>query len=251
MSISACIIYQDDLKKLAKLLESLRFCQEVLILSSKNDKQNYCLYNPKIKFIYLNEEIQDFSKIRNEFHKFATCDWLLHIDSDERLTKPLISEIETVVKQNNFEAFYIKREDVFLNAKVKYGELYNASHKGFIRLYRKNSGTWKNNVHEVFELNKGLKASYLKNNFTHLAHESVSSFILKVNNYSTLRSISISNIYFSSNIISIIFLPLIKFIYTFFFKLGFMDREVGFIYSFLMSFHSFLARSKTYASSQK
>jgi len=44
----------------------------------------------------------------------------------------------------------------------------------------------------------------------------------------------------------IIFPPLVKFFYTFFILGGFLDGARGFVYSYMMSFHSFLSRSKLY-----
>jgi hypothetical protein len=49
-----------------------------------------------------------------------------------------------------------------------------------------------------------------------------------------------------TNILAIIFYPFGKFILNYFLKLGFLDGAPGFVYAFMMSFHSFLVRGKLY-----
>jgi len=49
-----------------------------------------------------------------------------------------------------------------------------------------------------------------------------------------------------TTIFEIITFPLFKFIFSYFLKFGFLDGPAGFVYSFFMSFHSFLVRIKLY-----
>ena len=73
------------------------------------------------------------------------------------------------------------------------------------------------------------------------------SFLVKVNFYSTLNAQTFLREKKRTNVFDIFFTPIFKFMYTFFLKLGFMDGAAGFVYSFMMSFHSFLTRAKLYS----
>ena len=46
------------------------------------------------------------------------------------------------------------------------------------------------------------------------------------------------------SIIELVLFPFGKFFYTYFILGGFLDGAAGFVYSFVMSFHSFLVRAK-------
>ena len=151
----------------------------------------------------------------------------------------------SIVKEN---AFYLRRIDYFWNHELKFGEI----KKVRIRLLKKNSGTWMGNVHEEFRIkNSKLKIAKLNNYINHYPHPTLKEFISDVNNYSSIRAEELFNRGTKTNVFEIIFLPFGKFIYNYFFNLGFLDGAVGFTYSFMMSFHSFLVRSKLYQLTNK
>ena len=69
-------------------------------------------------------------------------------------------------------------------------------------------------------------------------------FIKKINYYSSLRAEELYGQGKNINVLEIMFVPALKFIYNYFINLGFLDGAAGFVYAFLMSFHSFLVRAK-------
>jgi hypothetical protein len=69
-------------------------------------------------------------------------------------------------------------------------------------------------------------------------------FIEDVNVYSTMRAEELQKQGKQATVFELIFYPFGKFIYTYFIQRGFLDGPAGFVYSFVMSFHSFLVRAK-------
>ncbi|MEK7523386.1 MAG: hypothetical protein AAB569_07385, partial [Patescibacteria group bacterium] len=117
------------------------------------------------------------------------------------------------------------------------------------RLVKKNSGTWMGTVHEVFHTAN--EVGQLNGYLNHYPHPTLKEFINDINYYSSIRAEELFNRQTKTNIFKIIFFPFGKFIYNYFLNFGFLDGPAGFTYAFMMSFHSFLVKSKLYQLTNK
>ncbi len=253
MKITAIVLTKNDEKNIERCLKSLNFCDEIVVIDDcstdntknkilkikdKNDNLNIKIFEKKLN--------DDFAGQRNFGLNKANNDWILFVDADEEVTQELTSEIVKllngyIVKEN---AFYLKRRDYFWGQELRYGEVRKVRQIGLIRLIKKNSGTWMGSVHEIFYTAK--KTGKLNGFLNHYPHQTLKEFINDINKYSDIRAKELFNRGTKTNIFQIIFFPLSKFIYNYFFNLGFFDGPAGFTYAFMMSFHSFLVRAKLY-----
>ena len=80
----------------------------------------------------------------------------------------------------------------------------------------------------------------------HYAHDGISDFLQTINTYSTIRAEELHDQERRTNAVDILTIPFVKFLYTYVLLRGFRDGPAGFVYSFMMSFHSFLVRGKLY-----
>ncbi|GAB4219284.1 MAG: glycosyltransferase family 2 protein [Candidatus Microgenomates bacterium] len=235
-----------ETKNFKRCLKSLDFVDEIIVVVDKENIK-YLNQQSKIKIFY-NHFNNNFSDQRNFGMAKAKGDWILFLDDDEEITYQLKKEIIKALKSDHKHfAYYIKRRDFFWGREVFFGELKKARNNGIIRLVKKNSGCWHGSVHEEFKLNSN---QYLISRFSgfinHYPHQTLKEFINDINFYSSLRAEELKTIGKKTNIFEIIFFPFFKFILTYFIYLGFLDGPVGFVYSFMMSFHSFLVRAKLY-----
>ena len=76
--------------------------------------------------------------------------------------------------------------------------------------------------------------------------QTIAEFLSEINTYSTIRAKELLDNNISEPNYKAYFYPLFKFVQNYFFRLGFLDGAAGFIYAFMMSFHSFLVRAKLY-----
>lgn len=252
MKITGVILTKNEEKNINRAINSLDFCDEIIIIDdfSSDKTLEIIKKNKKIKFFQKKLD-NDFASQRNFALEKSKNDWLFFLDADEEVSEELKKEIlslkDEFIDKNNLAGFYIKRRDFFLGRELKYGEVKEKRAIGVMRLVRKDSGIWKGKVHEKFFLkNKKLKTKILKSYLNHYPHQTIKEFIADLNFYSSLRAKELYEKGKKTNIFEIIFFPFFKFIYTYFLKLGFLDKEEGFIYSFLMSFHSFLVRAKLF-----
>ncbi len=185
--------------------------------------------------------ITDFAKARNDLLQTVKTSWVMFLDSDEVISPELQAEIEQAIKSSQFEAYSIRRQDSFLGKKLTHGE---TGHSRLVRLARADWGTWQRPVHETW-VGQGRIGS-LHNPLLHTPHASISSFLTKIDHYSSLDADYRYSQNQHSSLAHIFFFPLGKFALNYIFRLGFLDGVPGLIHAIMMSFHSYLTWSKLY-----
>lgn len=205
-----------------------------------------------LTIITLNQkDITDFASARNEELAKAKTGWVLFVDSDEKITPALKEEVLKAIGSNDYDAYYIPRLDTFMGRDLRHGETGSAK---FIRLARKDFGRWERPVHEVWVRRGGsssARTGSLTSPILHTPHASISSFLDKINLYSTIDAEYRYKQGIKSSLWKIWLYPFAKFKYNYFFRLGLLDGTPGAIMAIMMSFHSYLTWTKLYLLWQK
>ena len=239
MKLSAVVLTLNEEKDIGECLRSLKFCDEVLVIDSGSTDQTVKIAASLGADIY-NHAFVDFSETRNFGLKKSKGDWVLFVDSDERVPDPLKKEIiQTLGRENRYSGFYFKRDDFMMGKWLKHGE---TSHSRLIRLARKGSGDWRRSVHETWHV-KG-KVGEFKNPLQHYSHENIEEFVKKINYYSSFDAREHFKNGKKTRLWHLLAYPVGKFIQNYLVRLGFLDSGVGLIFATLMSFNSFLIRAK-------
>lgn len=243
MKISAVILAKNEEKNIKECIESLKWTNEIILIDDNSNDQTADLAEKAGILVYRRSLNSDFSSQRNFGLQKASSDWVLFLDADERISPSLQFEIENLISQGEmaekFDGYFVKRSDFIFGKKLKYGETGNIK---LLRLARKASGKWEGKVHERWKI-KG-KIGYLKNSIIHYPHQSIEEFLKEINFYTDLRAKTLFESGKKANFLSVILYPKTKFFQNFILKRGFLDGIPGLIHALLMSFHSFLVRSK-------
>lgn len=190
--------------------------------------------------------ITNFAVERNAALRKTTKDWVLFLDADEKLTPGLVKEIKKAISSTRFDGYFIKRQDRFLGRTLRYGE--NGAIR-ILRLAKRDTGEFSRPVHEIWEV-KG-RVGQLKNPLLHDPHPTISSFLEKINRYSSIEAEHRYNFGARSSLLNILIFPYAKFARNYIFRLGFLDGIPGMIMAVMMGFHSFLTWSKLYLLQKK
>ncbi|MBI5452413.1 glycosyltransferase family 2 protein [Candidatus Gottesmanbacteria bacterium] len=261
-TISAIILTKNEEKTIQKCLQSLSWCDEIIVVDDFSEDKtidncqlliaNSKNKNSKIK-IYQRGLRGDFAAQRDFGLEKATSDWVLFIDVDEEISNELKNEILSICHpefisgsnemlkqvQHDTKGYYIKRKDYFLGKWLKYGETGNIK---FVRLARKDAGSWAGEIHEEWRING--KIGKLKNPILHFPHPAISSFLPKINYYTDILAQKWYREGRKIHFLEILIFPMGKFLQNYILRLGFLDGIPGLIMAIMMSFHSFLARGK-------
>lgn len=241
--LSAVILAKNEKEIIGDTIRNLSFADEVIVIDNGSTDKTAEIAKKNGAKVHRADE-RDFSHLRNKAMDVAKKEWILFIDADEIVSDELRKEIVEELKHPSKSAYFLRRTDIFWDREVYHGELRKAYKRGFIRLMRKGSGSWKGRVHEEFV--SKLPVGRLDHSIKHYAHDSAADFLHKINLYSTLRAEELYEQGRRSFAVTILCFPCIKFVYTYFILGGFLDSAPGFVYSFMMSFHLFLVQGKIY-----
>lgn len=245
--ISAVILTKNEEKNISRSIKSVEFCDEILLIDDYSSDNTVNIAEELGAIVYQRKLEGDFGRQRNFGLTKSRGEWILFVDADEEVSENLQKEIGKIVKNRKAEAdaYYIKRRDYWWGRELKFGEVLPARKKGFMRLAKKNCGKWFGSVHEVF---RPLTASTKKLNsfLNHYPHQTIKEFLKEINFYSSVRARELAKMKKNITLGEIILFPIGKFIQNYIIRLGFLDGPAGFVYAFLMSFHSYLVRVKLY-----
>jgi (heptosyl)LPS beta-1,4-glucosyltransferase len=136
IKISGIVITKNAEGMIADCLDSLSFCEEVIVVDNKSEDRTREIAE-KMGAKVVEYSSDDFSDMRNIGLKKAAGEWLLYVDSDERVTSELASSIKHCVSTSKSEAaFRIMRKNFYFgNHEWPYIEKLE-------RLFRKDSLDW-------------------------------------------------------------------------------------------------------------
>lgn len=245
-NVSLILLTKNESKNLENNFEWLDSCptiNEIIIIDDKSTDNTIKIVK---SLASKNRSVQifnrglngDFSTQRNFAVSKTKNNWILWLDADEQPSKKLILFLKNINKCK-YKNYSFKRQDVFLNHQLKYGE---TAYLNFTRLFNKNYGRFIGQVHEIWESPKSVHQTELI--IKHTPHSTLNSCIEKINFYSTIRAQELFDQKITTNLFEIIFFPIGKFFQNYFFRFGFLDGTPGIIMALCMSFHVFLSKSK-------
>lgn len=194
--ISAIVIAKDSGKNIADCLESLKFCDEVIVIDS-NSKDKTKEVSEKLGAKVFEINTDDFSQMRNLGFQKAINNWILYVDTDERVTKELRDNIKYQISRlpsssgeatggqanikSDFSAFKIKRKNFYYgNHEWPYVEKLE-------RLFKKDKlKEWYGKIHESPIIDG--KVGTLDGFLLHYTHNNLSDMINKTIEWSKIEA---------------------------------------------------------------
>jgi len=243
LNLSVVILAKNEEKNIQRAIRSLSFSDEIIVINDNSTDRTVEIAEKEAAKV-ISHELTDFSSSRTYGEKMASHDWILHVDADEEISPELASSIEQTIEHPDSTTYRLKRRDYFWDKPVVNGELKKAAERGIVRLYKRGAGKWKGEVHEEYETQE--ESPTLDGYLNHYPHQTIAEFVSSVNSYSTKRAQELLKQGKKTNAVEVVFYPFSKVVLTYFLYRGYADGAAGFVYSFMMSFHSFLVRAKLY-----
>lgn len=244
--LSTVILTKNEEENIVDCIESVSFSDEIIIIDDNSQDRTVeiieNLKDPRVR-VYIRPLDENFAAQRNFGIEKATGDWIFFIDPDERVSNVLKMEIIRAINMSRFIAYRVKREDYMWGKTLKYGEVGNIFLLR-LSLKRVGKGKWHGKVHEEWSI-EGLIGD-LENPLQHFPHQNLSDFLREIDYYSSIRAKELYDQRVTSGILQIIMYPKAKFFVNYVIKQGYKDGTAGFVVAMIMSFHSFLVRSKLY-----
>jgi len=251
--LSAIILSHNNAATIEKTLASLYFCDERILVDDNSTDGTLDLAKKYGVTVYTRELKGDFAAQRNfglekakgparnassSSASVAGGEWVFFVDSDEVVSKHLADEVQKSLTID-CAGFYLKRQDWMFGSKILHGE---TNRVRLLRLAKKNAGTWRRPVHEVWDV-KGTVGT-LSEPLDHFPHPNVAQFVEDINVYSSLNAKYLYRNKTQAPLLHIILYPAAKFFVDYIWYGGFLDGTAGIVIALMMSMHSFLTRAK-------
>lgn len=241
--LTAVILTHNSAESLGALLDNRHWVAEVVVIDDDSTDATVEIAKAHGARVFIRSLKGDFAHARNTAMGLAKHDWVLFVDSDELLDQALTHSVKHAnLHTSQYAGYRLPRVDQFWNQYVTRGEVRAAARQGIIRLVHRTRGEWRGKVHEEF-IPTGMVTT-LTGRLIHHPHQSISDFLDDINTYSTIRAGELGEQSILKTTLQMIFFPPAKFFFTYVICGGFLDGAAGFVYSFMMSFHSFLVRAK-------
>lgn len=170
-TISAVIIAKNEEKMIANCLDTLRWCDEMIVVDSCSEDHTPEIAQRAGARVFSAKD-PTFADARNIGKQHASSDWLLYIDADERLTPALKKEIQSIVSLGNLHAFHaysLSRNNIHYGKWMEHG---GWQHDRVVRLFeKKHLSRWEGEVHEHAVVD-GIVGE-LKEPLIHLTHRNL------------------------------------------------------------------------------
>ena len=240
MKITATIIAQDEERNIARAIESLRCCDEILILDSGSTDRTMELA-AKLGARVIEADWRGYAGQKNRAAEQATHQWILSLDADEALSEGLEAEIWNLKKAGpRFDAYTMPRLARYLGRWIYHSGWYPDRK---IRLYDRGKAKWVGDfVHE--SVTSEGRVGHLDSNILHFTCDSLSEHLRTLDRYTTLAAQEVVANKVPTPLWRLIVDPPWTFIKAYLFQRGFLDGFEGLIISYMSAFYTFLKYSK-------
>lgn len=176
-TLSIIILSKNVENEITPALVSSKFADEIILVDT-GSADNTVEIAKKHKARIVHSTGDSFAKWRNDGARASKSDWLLYLDSDERIPKKLANEILKTISNPAKQAYTISRFEVFLGK-----HLAHWPDPRVLRLIQKRSlKKWEGNLHEQPKIDGVI--GDLENQMVHLSHKDIDEKLPNTLNWS-------------------------------------------------------------------
>ena len=265
MSYSTLVLTKNESVNIGRCLESLASCDDIVVLDSfSDDATETIVKNTAARF--LQRAFDTFAGQRNWAIDNVVFKhrWVLHLDADECLTPHLHAELSRLAEADEKSAYMLANRVIFMGRWIRRCTMYPYYQARFLRLGEsrfKQVGHGQHLDHATRGTGIALEP-YTHYNFS----KGIADWVARHNRYSDdeARRITRDDRAFFASLPAAIFArdagekqqarkrladhlpfrPLVRFLYLYVWKWGFLDGRGGFDYCMLMAFYDYLIRLK-------
>lgn len=240
MKITATIITLNEERNIARAIESLRCCDQIVVLDSGSTDRTVELAK-KLGAVVVEDSWRGYASQKNQAAEHAENDWIFSIDADEALSEALEGEIWNLKKHGpEYDAYTMPRLAQYLGRWILHGGWYPDRK---VRLYNRQKGAWVGEfVHESVKVNG--RVGHLESNLLHFTCDSLSEHLRTLDRYTTLAAEELVDRKSRIRLSKLILDPAWTFVRSYFLQRGFLDGMEGLTIAHMAAVYTFLKYAK-------
>ena len=238
-ALSAVLITRNAAARLEGCLQSLAFCDEIVVVDSGSADGTREIAQRSSARVVVSEWL-GFGPQKQFAVDQANNDWVLCVDADERVSPELAASIAQVLTQPAAPVYRMTRRNRFLGRWLRHGEGYP---DWSARLFDRRAARWSDDaVHEkvLYAVTPGT----LQGDLLHESAEDLGGYLEKQNRYTTLAAQQLFDAGRTANALHLVGSPLLRFLKFYVFRLGFLDGLPGLAHTSIGCMNSFVKYAK-------
>lgn len=270
--VSVIVPVKNEAENLRRCLPALDWADEVIVVDSQSDDDTAAVaaeHGAAVVQFHFNGVYPKKKNWALENAPFRN-EWVLIVDADEVVVPELAAEIRDRISRDEADGYYLNSKYYFLGRRIKhcgYSECWN------LRLFKHRLGRYErmpdhtggrsgdNEAHEHVEL--AGRVARLTHELDHHAYPTIAAWVEKHNRYAVWEAAMYERFLSEpipagigrgkrfKRLLKKIYLrlpmrPAVRFLYSYVFRLGFLDGKPGLVFCVLLSFYDFLAWANVY-----
>ncbi|MBK8612726.1 MAG: glycosyltransferase family 2 protein [Flavobacteriales bacterium] len=240
-SLSAVIITFNEERNLGRCLASLKgVADDIVVLDSfSTDRTEAIAKEHGARF--MQHAFDGHIEQKNRAITHALHPFILSLDADEALDDSLRKAV-LQAKNGEADGYTMNRLTNYCGSWIRHGGWYPDVK---LRLWDSRKGRWTGvNPHDRYELDAGSRIEHLPGDILHYSYYTLADHIRQVNYFTDIMAQANLERGKRSNLLRILFSPLVKFVGDYVFRLGFVDGYHGFVIAMVSAHATFLKYAK-------
>ena len=234
MKVSVVISAFNEEAKIEECLASVsKIAEEIIFFFFYSTDKTVQIAKKYTDKIFMRENNAMLNINKNFGFSKANADWILSLDSDERITEELSKEI-LELEPSNVDGYYMPRKNIIFGKWIRHTGWYPDPQ---LRLFKKNKGRFEElHVHEHLKVEG--PTENLQSPLLHLNYENISQFLNKmIKTYTVNEAENLQKNGYVYNSFDIVRMPLSEFVKRYFAESGYKDGMHGLVLSLLQGFY--------------
>jgi glycosyltransferase involved in cell wall biosynthesis len=225
--LAACIITHNEAARIGACIEALKFCDEIIVVDSHSTDDTRDIA-ARLGARVIERDWPGYRSQKQFATDAATCEWVLSIDADERVTDALRREIE-VLRANGFagaRGYSIPRMTEYFGKFLRHG---NAWPDRQVRLYDRYAARWSGyEVHEKIVVDGPV--GDIAEPLEHHAYRDLDDHLARLDRYASLMAAQMHAAGQRAGPAQVLFNPAWRMFRGLFIKLGVLDGWRGWMF---------------------
>jgi glycosyltransferase involved in cell wall biosynthesis len=240
MKLTATIITYNEERNIARAMESLRCCDEIVVVDSGSSDRTAEIAE-KLGARVIESPWGGYARQKNYAAERASHDWILSIDADEALSEALEGEIWHIRKNGpEYDGYTMPRLAQYLGKWILHSGWYPDRK---VRLYDRRKAKWVGEfVHESVAVDG--RVGHLQSDLLHFTCDSLSEHLKTMDRYTTLAAEQLVAQGKRVGVRSLAFDPVWTFVRTLVFQRGYADGVEGLTIAWMAALYNFVKYAK-------
>lgn len=229
-TLSVVLITKNEEANIRECLEGVKWADEIIIVDDISIDSTVSICREYTDKIY-QKKMEGFGAQKQYAIEQASCDWVLSLDADERLSDELKRDIRSILDAGSrYEGYKIWRKTFYLGVWIRHCGWYSP----VVRLFKRGKGkTDMKYVHE--EILVLGNVGEIRNPMLHYSYNSIEQHMKKINEYSDYDSrLLLERVSYPMGVNTIWYCaikPLLAFIRKYIIQFGILEGIRGFFIS--------------------